>query len=286
MNILAVSLVLISALFHSLRNIFTKQSVDKQLFLWWYTVWGLIYFLPVFIYFMWQSGIPNLSVIGLCFFSGFLHFIYWVFLTKAYEFGDISLTYPIMRSSPALVFLIAVLFLNEKVSAGGVVGIIVVMCGIYFLSFGQIKFSKIQFLKLEDFFKDRSIQYALIGLVSITGYSIADKMIVEYINPILFVFLHMLFGFMCYSIYIYFRNPLSRKSSSYKLSIYVQCCLRSIERRITHDVCWYPEKYLLMAIFCALFYLSRKLFIYFHIQFLFDLFSIFLDSLNILQIDH
>ncbi len=206
MKRLAVSLVLISALFHSLRNIFTKQSVDKQLFLWWYTVWGLIYFLPVFIYFMWQSGIPNLSVIGLCFFSGFLHFIYWVFLTKAYEFGDISLTYPIMRSSPALVFLSAVLFLNEKVSAGGVVGIIVVMCGIYFLSFGQIKFSKIQFLKLEDFFKDRSIQYALIGLVSITGYSIADKMIVEYINPILFVFLHMLFGFMCYSIYIYFRK--------------------------------------------------------------------------------
>ena len=205
MNITAVFLVLLSAIFHSLRNIFTKQSVDKQLFLWWYTIWGLIYFLPVFIYFMWQSGIPNLSVIGLCFFSGFLHFIYWVFLTKAYEVGDISLTYPIMRSSPALVFLIAVLFLNEKVSVGGVAGIIVVMCGIYFLSFGQTKILKQQLTKVV-FFKDQSIQYALMGLVSITSYSIADKLIVEYINPIVFVFLHMLFGFMCYSIYIYFRK--------------------------------------------------------------------------------
>ena len=217
MNIIAVILVLISAIFHSLRNIFTKQSEDKQLFLWWYTIWGLIYFLPVFIYFVWQSGIPGLSLIGLCFFSGFLHFLYWVFLTKAYEAGDISLTYPIMRSSPTLVFLIAVLFLNEKVSVGGVAGIIVVMCGIYLLSLGQIRLSKIQLSKVV-FFKDKSIKIAFMGLVSISGYSIADKLIVEFINPQQFAFIHVLFGFVCYSIFIFFRKKKYQLKREWKIN--------------------------------------------------------------------
>ena len=54
MSILAVCMVVLSALFHATRNLFTKESSDKQIFLWWYSVFGALFFLPVFLYFLWR----------------------------------------------------------------------------------------------------------------------------------------------------------------------------------------------------------------------------------------
>ena len=41
MSALAIALVLLSALFHALRSLFTKESGDKQIFLWLYSIVGL-----------------------------------------------------------------------------------------------------------------------------------------------------------------------------------------------------------------------------------------------------
>jgi len=44
MSGLAITLVVISALLHAVRNLLTKRSGDKQLFVWWYEIWALIFF--------------------------------------------------------------------------------------------------------------------------------------------------------------------------------------------------------------------------------------------------
>lgn len=50
MNETAVFLVLLSAVMHALRNFLTKKALDKQAFVWWYEIFGLIFFTPVFVW--------------------------------------------------------------------------------------------------------------------------------------------------------------------------------------------------------------------------------------------
>ena len=66
--------------------------------------WGLL-FTPLFLIYFPAVSMASMLVWGFILASGLLHFVYWVLLTKALETGDLSLVYPIMRSSPALVLL-------------------------------------------------------------------------------------------------------------------------------------------------------------------------------------
>jgi drug/metabolite transporter (DMT)-like permease len=138
MSTVAIGLVLLSALFHALRSLFTKESGDKQIFLWLYSLIALLFMAPFFIYFLHRVGITTPAAYAWCAGSGFIHFLYWLFLTSAYKEGDLSHVYPIMRSSPALVLMIAVLLLGEKVSVQGVAGILLVAAGVYVINMKQI----------------------------------------------------------------------------------------------------------------------------------------------------
>ena len=126
MHPLAILLVLLSAAMHAFRNFFNKKALDKQAFVWWYEVFGLIFFTPLFLFTLLHEGTNTHISIAFIFLSGFVHFIYWYFLSKALEKGDLSLIYPIMRSSPALVLIFSITILGEDVSVFGVIGILLV----------------------------------------------------------------------------------------------------------------------------------------------------------------
>jgi drug/metabolite transporter (DMT)-like permease len=201
MSALAIALVLLSALFHAIRSLFTKESGDKQVFLWLYSLFALLFFAPLFIYFNFSVGIKNPAAYAWCAGSGFIHFLYWIFLTNSYKEGDLSHVYPIMRSSPALVLVIAVLFLGEQVSAQGVAGILLVAVGVYIINMRRI--SGAEFLApVKSIANDRSTQFAFLTMVSVAFYSIVDKLAVAAIHPILFAFLHLFFGMCYYTVYI------------------------------------------------------------------------------------
>jgi uncharacterized membrane protein len=150
MSALAIGLVLLSALFHALRSLFTKESGDKQVFLWLYSIFALVFFSPLFFYFLYRVGISNPAAYAWCAGSGFIHFLYWLFLTSAYKEGDLSHVYPIMRSSPALVLLIAVLLLGEQVSVQGVTGILLVAAGVYIINLKEISGRQLHPIRLLD----------------------------------------------------------------------------------------------------------------------------------------
>jgi uncharacterized membrane protein len=206
MNIFVIAIVIISALFHALRNLLTKQSLDKQVFLWWYEILAMMYFLPFLIYFLFREGFPDTFAYYWCAVSGFIHFIYWIFLTKAYDRGDISHVYPIIRSSPALVLLFAIIILDEKVSSQGFFGVLVVTFGVYIINLKKLNWQEL-LASIRSLSNHRSIQYAFLALCSVTAYSIVDKISVRYIHPVLFTFFHLLFGMIYYTIYIaYTKN--------------------------------------------------------------------------------
>ncbi len=201
MSALAIVFVLISALFHALRSLFTKDSGDKQIFLWLYSICALLFFFPLFCYFFYRVGITEPVAYVWCIGSGFIHFVYWLFLTSSYKKGDLSHVYPIMRSSPALVLVIAVLFLDEQVSFQGVCGILLVAVGVYIINMKRICADEL-LEPIKSIANDRSTRFAFLTLISVAAYSIVDKMAVGHIHPILFTFVHLLCGMCYYTPYI------------------------------------------------------------------------------------
>ena len=205
MSALAIALVLLSALFHAIRSLFTKESGDKQVFLWLYSLFALLFFAPLFFYFLLRDGITNPTAYAWCVGSGFIHFLYWIFLTESFQKGDLSHVYPIMRSSPALVLAIAVIFLGERVSPQGVAGILLVAAGVYIINMRRISGADLM-APLKSIASDRATQFAFLTLISVAFYSIVDKMAVVVLHPILFAFLHLFCGMCFYTPFILFTK--------------------------------------------------------------------------------
>ena len=139
MSALAIALVLISALFHALRSLFTKESGDKQIFLWLYSIFALLFFSPLFFYFLYRVGLLHPVAYVWCFGSGFIHFIYWLFLTNSYKKGDLSHVYPsyivgLRQTSIVFAVLMGSHFLKEKHQGIRLTGSLIIFTGGFLIS--------------------------------------------------------------------------------------------------------------------------------------------------------
>ncbi len=66
--------------------------------------------------------------------TGLAHGAYWYGLSLTLAAGDLSLTYPIVRSTPALLPWVAVPLMGERLTTAGATGIAVVVAGIWLVS--------------------------------------------------------------------------------------------------------------------------------------------------------
>jgi uncharacterized membrane protein len=187
MEPVVIIMVLSSAVLHALRNYFNKRALDKQAFIWWYEIFGLLFFTPIFIIMLFRVKFSiSFSYLLL---SGIMHFIYWYFLSKSLEKGDLSRIYPIMRSSPALVLLFSLTILKENVSVLGGIGILLVVCGVYTINMQKIGLHEF-IIPIRSVFRDHATQYALLTLVSVASYTLVDKIAVSKMNPVFFAYLY------------------------------------------------------------------------------------------------
>jgi drug/metabolite transporter (DMT)-like permease len=127
MPILAIALLLASAVLHALWNLLLKQSSEKYVAMGWQVIIsGAISFVLLFF-----TGLPPRSMWIFALISMTLEAIYFVLLSLAYSDHDFSLIYPVARgAAPALVVLWSILFLHEIPSTGGFIGIATIVCGL------------------------------------------------------------------------------------------------------------------------------------------------------------
>ena len=201
MNTTAVVLVLISAAMHALRNFLTKTAHDKQVFVWWYELLGLGFFAPVFVYGYRQQAFQLDGILPIAMLSGLLHFLYWLWLARSLETGDLSRVYPIARSAPALVLVVAVLFMGEQVSLPGAVGVLLAALGVYTISFDRLTPAALA-RPLRNLRNDTAIRYAFLTLLAVAGYSIVDKQAVTRFHPVAFAFIYPWFSMALLSTYV------------------------------------------------------------------------------------
>jgi uncharacterized membrane protein len=181
------------------RDFFTKQSKDKQLFVWWMSFISNLIVLPFALWFA-LTG-PPITWLGF-FFSigmGMVHATYWTLYSKAYDGADISHVYPIIRSAPALVLFLAVVFLNESVSQIGVLGILLVTFGLYTINLKGYTLKHL-FEPFQAASYDKHVKIAFFAMLAVAAYSTLDKVAVSLVHPIVYMYVMVSSGMVFYTI--------------------------------------------------------------------------------------
>jgi drug/metabolite transporter (DMT)-like permease len=184
---IALAIVLAAAFLHACWNYLAKKSRNKIVFIWWFLLAALVIYLPMLIYFWPQTIISRAGWLCIAA-TGVLHFMYFWFLGGAYERGDLSLVYPLSRGSgPLLVPLLAILFINEQLSALGAFGITLIIAGIYTIHLRS--FSLDGFLEPFRAARGSASVWALLTGGTIAAYSLVDKVGVSLVHPPVYIYL-------------------------------------------------------------------------------------------------
>ena len=125
---------LLSAFFAALTAIFAKvgiKGVDTDLATAIRTViiliiaWGIAFFRGGTSTF---NTLTKQNLIFLCL-SGVATGLSWIFYFKALQIGKVSQVAPVDKLSVAIAIILSVVFLNEKISALGILGVILIISG-------------------------------------------------------------------------------------------------------------------------------------------------------------
>lgn len=165
MPFLAILLLFVSAAMHTSWNLLLKQSEDRFPATWWTTVVGGVFSLSILLI----VGLPPRQVWPLAILSGFLEAVYFLLLTSAYNSQDFSLVYPIARgTAPGLLALWSVLFLGEKPTLAGAVGLAMIIGGLMILGSTSLLNNKLEKMPTTG------ILFALATALIISFYTVVD----------------------------------------------------------------------------------------------------------------
>ncbi len=171
MSDLSIILVLASAVIHISWNSLTKSSSNPKMFSLIKGTFMLI-MTTVLLLSIDLSAIPGIIWFYIVL-SGTVHAFYIFSLSSAYETGDISYVYPIARSAPAFIPLLAFLILDESISIRGGIGIfMVILCILALQLRGNVKQELSQVLV---FLKRKDSIWAFTTLACVITYSMLDK---------------------------------------------------------------------------------------------------------------
>lgn len=181
MTIASIIIVLISALAHAGWNLFGKKVSPSGAFFWYSTLWGGVLTLPVLAYHHAMLFKLDAGIWWLVLATGFFQATYLSSLAAAYRHGELSVVYPLARSSPLLILLVGTLFLgtSEYITGAAVAGIVMIVLGCVILPMQQFK----------DFrfsnYRNLATLFALLAAASTAGYSMIDDAATERMRHLL-----------------------------------------------------------------------------------------------------
>ena len=202
----ALGLVLTAALLHATWNLALKQSARKLTVSWLSLLAGVLLATPGVLL---LPGGPGVSPAGwACVLAtGLLHALYFLFLSEAYERGELSLVYPLARGSgPLLVALLAPILLGEVLAPAGATGIGLVVLGLFGLAGGPEPAGPGQSRLLAQW-RAPHVALALLTGLTIAGYSLVDKVGVSLVHPYLYQVLMFWGAFLLLTPYVLWRQP-------------------------------------------------------------------------------
>lgn len=169
MSLLALSLVLTSAVIHATWNLLAKRVSGGSTFVWLFDTVSLVLYAPLAFALVALHGAP-ISGLGLVLVvtSAALHATYFLLLSRGYRAGDLSLVYPLARGTgPLLAIVAAITFLGERPGAIALTGALCIIAGAVVLT-GDPR-------RLLGGVTGAAATYALLTGACIAAYTLVDK---------------------------------------------------------------------------------------------------------------
>lgn len=196
--------VLLSAVLHATWNFVARRSSGNITVFWW-SLWISCLLLLPFVagvasemgaagfLAMLEAGWPYVLA------TGIIHTFYFLFLARAYEYGEISLVYPIARGSGiGLTGFLGWLLLGEELTPMGVAGIGLICLGILSMGASVLRHTKAA---------NRGFASALAVGATIVSYSLVDKVGVSIVHPVVYIFGMFLLSAVFASPFVAARSP-------------------------------------------------------------------------------
>ncbi len=181
----ALALVIGAAVLHSAWNALAKRGHDPLAFLWCSVSLATLLVLPFAQVELRANGIPGAALPYVAA-TIVLHAFYFYALGASYRFGDFSTVYPIARGlGVALVSVLALLLLDERLSLLGSVGVSLVVVGIVGLQFSPPAWRAAAARPVRF---GPGTWWALLTGLTIAGYSLVDKAGVARLHPVPYIF--------------------------------------------------------------------------------------------------
>jgi drug/metabolite transporter (DMT)-like permease len=184
-SLTALLLVVSAAGLHAGWNALAKRGRDPVVFLWLATLASTVTLLPPGLWHLATTGLPA-GAVPFVIATIALHALYFYALGRAYAAGAYSLVYPVARGlGVALVPIVALGLFDERLSALGSAGIVLVVAGIaalHLLPGGGPA-------PATSGGMGRALLWPVVTGMTIAGYSLVDKAGVARLNPVPYMLL-------------------------------------------------------------------------------------------------
>lgn len=181
MSIIAILLIVTSAVLHAGWNLVSKRQSPSLAFFFVASAAGTIIATPIF--YIYRHSLPQIPLVlwGIIMATGSAQAVYLLGLAGAYKRGDLSVAYPLARALPVLFVAFVTLLLGKRaeITNAGLVGMGLISAGCIILPLHH--FGK---LRLRNYLNIVCLM-ALIAAIGTTGYTLIDDFLLRQLRPLL-----------------------------------------------------------------------------------------------------
>ncbi len=187
MSGLPFTLVLVSVFTHAYWNYLIKRSENKHIFTALSKIAEITIFAIPAIYFLTYTDF-KISFLVLVVVASIITFLNYFFLASAYKYGDLSLVYPVSRSSIIFLPIFAYFFIGETIDFIGIIAIILILLGTFVMHLDS--FDKKGVRSIVTNISNKGSIYALLAALAVAGYTLWDKISISKMEPFLYFYLY------------------------------------------------------------------------------------------------
>lgn len=171
MTLPAILLLTVAAALHASWNFISKRGTPSTAFMLVATMMGSLMLGPVAMIYARQYALFTPHVWVLIVVTGVFQAVYFAALAGAYRAGDMSLAYPLARSSPVIVVMVVTFMLGQgdAVSRSCALGVMLVVAGCF-----MVPMKTFRDFHLKNYLCG-TCALALLAAVGTAGYSIVDS---------------------------------------------------------------------------------------------------------------
>jgi drug/metabolite transporter (DMT)-like permease len=202
MNKLSFTLVLTSNLTHAYWNYLIKRSGNKHIFTALSKISEIVIFGIPAVYFLVITEFQFLFLI-LILGASIITFMNYFFLANAYGYGDLSIIYPVSRSSIIFLPVFAYFFIGENIDFTGIAAIVLILLGTFVMHLDS--FNKKGVRNIMSNISNKGSIYALLAAMAVAGYTLWDKISVTKMEPFLYFYLYTFVIACLYNIFVFYK---------------------------------------------------------------------------------